>query len=114
MREGAVAVVPSRWYENMPIAVLEAFAADVPVVATDLGGLPELIETGRTGALVRPDDPRALADALESFTSDPDRAFEMGALARVSVDQRYSPATHLERLDAFYAEAGVATGSRAT
>jgi glycosyltransferase involved in cell wall biosynthesis len=112
LRAAAVAVVPSRWYENMPIAVLEAFAAGIPVVGTDLGGLPELVDDGRHGALVPPDDPRALADALESFTTDPERAYRMGASARASVEERFAPADHLERLETMYAEAGAETARR--
>jgi glycosyltransferase involved in cell wall biosynthesis len=112
LRAAAVAVVPSRWYENMPIAVLEAFAAGVPVVGTDLGGLPELIDAGRHGMLVPPDDPLALADALESFTADPERAHGMGAAARASVEERFAPAAHLERLATMYAEAGAGAAAR--
>jgi glycosyltransferase involved in cell wall biosynthesis len=96
----------------MPIAVLEAFAAGIPVVGTDLGGLPELVDDGRHGALVPPDDPRALADALESFTTDPERAYRMGASARASVEERFAPADHLERLETMYAEAGAETARR--
>jgi glycosyltransferase involved in cell wall biosynthesis len=108
LRTAAVATVPSRWYENMPITVLEAFAAGVPVVASALGGLPELIEDGRDGMLVPPDEPGALADALRSVTSDTVRAFAMGMAGREKIERDYSPASHLGRIEALYAEA---TGS---
>ncbi len=64
MRSGTVVAVPSRWHENQPMAVLEAFACGVPVVTTDLGGLPELVEPGRDGQVVPDGDPAALAAAL--------------------------------------------------
>ena len=64
MLAAAVVVVPSRWYENQPMVVLEALARGVPVVGSDLGGMPELIEPGATGELVPANDPPALAAAL--------------------------------------------------
>jgi glycosyltransferase involved in cell wall biosynthesis len=106
LRGAAVAAVPSRWYENMPLAVLEAFGAGVPVVATGLGGLPELIEPGVDGAIVPPDDPAALAAALRAIVDDPDRAFEMGRAARMKAEERFGAGDHLARLRAIYAEAG--------
>ncbi len=104
-RSCAVVAVPSRWYENMPLAVLEAFAAGLPVVATDLGGLPELVVPGVNGACVPPEDPEALGAALEALVRDPDRAFEMGRTGRARVEREFAPQLHLERLDAVYAEA---------
>jgi glycosyltransferase involved in cell wall biosynthesis len=105
MRAASVVVVPSRWHENMPITILESFAAGVPVVASALGGIPELIDEGRDGVLVPPDEPTALADALRSVMSDPERAFEMGKAARTKAERVYSPALHLERVRELYAEA---------
>jgi glycosyltransferase involved in cell wall biosynthesis len=105
LRSSSVAAVPSRWYENMPLAVLEAFASGLPVVGTDLGGVPELIEPGVDGAIVPPNDPGVLGDALASLVSDPDAAMEMGRNARAKAEREYSPAVHLERLDALYLEA---------
>jgi glycosyltransferase involved in cell wall biosynthesis len=57
-------VLPSEWYENAPLAILESLAAGRPVVGTSLGGIPELIEDGRTGILVPPRDPAALLAGL--------------------------------------------------
>ena len=102
----AVAVVPSRWYENQPLAVLEAFAAGTPVVGTELGGVPELIRRGVDGEVVEPDHPLALADALRRLLESPDRSFAMGRAAREQAERVFAPAVHLERLYAVYAEAG--------
>lgn len=103
----AVAVVlPSRWYENQPMIVLEAFARGVPVIASDLGGTPELVRHGTDGFLVPPDDCVALASALQSLLDDPARARAMGKAARERALTDFAPDVHLARLDAVYAEAG--------
>ncbi len=105
MRAATAVVMPSRWYENQPITVLEAYACGVPVVGTALGGLPELIEDGVTGALVPAGDARALAAALGAMLASPGRALAMGQAARQYALRNLSPANHLERLGALYAEA---------
>jgi len=108
LRSAAVVAVPSRWYENQPMVVLEAMALGVPVVASDIGGLPELVEDGVTGTLVRPDDDDALAAALAALLAAPDQGLAMGRAARAEVASGHSPQIHLERLDEVYREAGVA------
>jgi glycosyltransferase involved in cell wall biosynthesis len=105
IRSASVLVLPSRSYENQPLAVLEAFACGVPVVGSDLGGIPELIEPGLDGELVPSDDPAALTRVLERLTGDPHRTFDMGKAGRRKVLARYSPREHLRRLDEVYAEA---------
>jgi len=105
LRGAAVSVVPSRWYENQPLAVLEAFASGLPVVGTDLGGIPELIEPGVDGARVPANDPVALADALRPIVDDPALAFRMGASAREKAVRDFGPSRHLERVTAAYDEA---------
>jgi glycosyltransferase involved in cell wall biosynthesis len=106
IRASAVAAVPSRWYENQPLAVLEAFGCGVPVVGTDLGGLPELIEPGVDGRVVPADDPAALAAALADVAGDPQRALAMGRAGRAKAVRDFAPADHLAGLRAAYAAAG--------
>ncbi|GGL07862.1 glycosyltransferase [Mangrovihabitans endophyticus] len=105
VRDAAVAAVPSRWYENQPLAVLEAFGCGVPVVGTDLGGLPELIEPGVDGEIVPAEDPAALVAALHRLTADPDRALRMGRAGRAKVGRDFDPGVHLDGLRAAYAAA---------
>jgi glycosyltransferase involved in cell wall biosynthesis len=105
LQRAAVAVVPSRWYENQPLAVLEAFASGLPVVGTDLGGIPELIDPGVDGAIVAADDPSALADAVGPLLADPDLAFGMGTAGRAKAERDHGPAQHLESLFRVYDEA---------
>jgi len=110
LRGAAVAAVPSRWYENQPMIVLEAFACGTPVVASDLGGAGELIAPGTDGALVPANDPAALAAAIEPFVADPIRARAMGRAGRTKVEVEFSPERHLHGLDEVYAEATTAAG----
>jgi glycosyltransferase involved in cell wall biosynthesis len=109
LRSAAVAVMPSRCHDNQPMAVLEAFACGVPVVATNLGGLPELVQSGRYGETVPAEDPVALAAALTRLLADPASTFELGRAARRHAEQQFSPERHLERLEEAYQRA--ATGN---
>jgi glycosyltransferase involved in cell wall biosynthesis len=99
-------LMPSRWHENQPMTILEAFACGVPVVATDLGGIPELVTDGVTGRLVPPDDPRALADAAAALVSDPAVGRDLGRAGGELARRRFSPETHLTRLTELYSAAG--------
>ncbi len=94
MRAAAVVTVPSRWYENQPMTILEAFGCGRPVVGTRLGGLPELIHEGVTGRLVPHDDADALARALSDLVADPVAAHELGRQARAATDD-FSIETHV-------------------
>ncbi|MBV8979609.1 MAG: glycosyltransferase family 4 protein, partial [Acidimicrobiia bacterium] len=105
MRDALAVVLPSRWYENQPMVLLEAFARRVPAVASDLGGTPELIRHGTDGFLVPPDDDAALASAIGALVGDPARAQAMGKAAHERAGTDFAPDVHLARLDAAYAEA---------
>ncbi|MEO6999262.1 MAG: glycosyltransferase [Terracoccus sp.] len=106
MRRGSVAsVVPSRWHENQPMTVLESMGAGVPVIATSLGGLPELVRHGIDGWLVAPDDPAALASTLAEVAAAPDVARSRGLVGRERMRQDFSARAHLEGLEQIYREA---------
>lgn len=113
IRDAALVVVPSRWYENQPMVVLESFACGRAVVASDLGGLPELVRPGETGALVPAGDPAALAAAIQTLLSSPARLEVMGRAARAVVEREHSPGGHLERLHSIYEQAAGARASSA-
>ncbi len=84
LRQVDVAAMSSDW-EGMPLFVFECMAAEKPLVATDVGGLPEIIEEGKTGILVPPQDPAALAQALERLLTKPElgRALATAAASRL-------------------------------
>ena len=76
-----VFVLPSNW-EGLPYTVIEAMMAGLPVVATSVGGVPELVEDGVTGFLVPRSDPEALAEALQRLIDDPELRERMGKAGR--------------------------------
>jgi glycosyltransferase involved in cell wall biosynthesis len=91
LRGAAALVVPST-YEGMPLVILEAMEAGVPVVASRVSGIPEVVMDGETGWLVPPEDPEALTRALEEALADPEEARRRGAAGRARVEERYRPA----------------------
>ena len=90
-RQAAVVALPSR-QEVAPMAVIEALAAGIPVVASRVGGLPYLVEDGVTGRLTPPSDPGALADTLTEILTEPHAAARMGAAGRAVARDRFDPA----------------------
>ncbi len=100
-----VAAVPSVDREGFGLAALEAMDAGCTVVASRTGGLPELIQDGRTGLLVRPDDPVDLAEVIRSVLSWPDRGRRLGVAARQSVESSYRATTMARRILSIYEEA---------
>ena len=99
-----VFAVPSR-REGQGIAALEAMAAGVPVVASRVGGLAEMLTDGETALLVPPGDPEALAAALSRLHSDSRLRHNLAESASALVKSRYSLSPMLERLAALYEEA---------
>ena len=88
--------------EGFPNTVIEAMAVARPVVATNVGGIPDVVEHGRVGLLVPPTDPAGLAAALESLASDPARRRRMGEAGFESVRARYTAGAVLGRLADLY------------
>jgi glycosyltransferase involved in cell wall biosynthesis len=89
-------------FEGLCLAVIEAQAAGVPVVATPVGGIPENVRDGETGLLVPPRDPVALAGAINELLDDPRRARELAERARPRVFERYSLERMVARTLALY------------
>jgi glycosyltransferase involved in cell wall biosynthesis len=100
-----VVAVPSVEREGFGLAALEAMDASVPVVASRIGGLPEVVEDGVTGMLCRPGEPASLAEALRRVLEHPDRGRALGAAGRHRVDALFRAATMARRVEAVYEEA---------
>jgi glycosyltransferase involved in cell wall biosynthesis len=106
-------VLPSAW-EGMPNVVMEALAAGVPVVATRVGGVAELVEADRSGFLVPARDPEALAAAMRKLMALPaEQRREMGARGRDHIAAHYSLEAMAERWIALYRELLSRRGSSA-
>ncbi|MGC1778482.1 MAG: glycosyltransferase [Xanthobacteraceae bacterium] len=100
-------VVPSECFENAPLAVLEAYAAGRPVIGANIGGIPELVLEGRTGALFPAGDADALAATLGHFAGMLDSQLaEMGAAGRHWVEQEFSSTIYRNRMMALYESLG--------
>jgi glycosyltransferase involved in cell wall biosynthesis len=96
-------VLPSH-SEGLPNVVLEAFALSKPVIATSVGGVPEVIENGMNGVLVPPHQPDVLAEAMVHCFCEPSRMEGMGRAARRTVQTRFTFEEQNRRLETIYAE----------
>ncbi len=95
MKHAAVLVLPSS-SEGLGRVVIEAMAAATPVIGSDVGGIPELVEDGATGFLVPPGDERGLAEKLRWILKNPDQARRMGRRARDFAQQFFSTEAYLD------------------
>jgi colanic acid/amylovoran biosynthesis glycosyltransferase len=110
-RRCSLVALPSRIDEHgdrdgMPTVLVEALARGVPVVATDVVGIPELVRNGETGLLVPPDDPPALAAAIRRLIRDPGLSRELAAEGRALVAERFNPGRSARLLRALFEEPG--------
>jgi glycosyltransferase involved in cell wall biosynthesis len=92
------------WWEAMPLSLLEAMAAGLPVVASQVGDVARVVTHGVTGLLVPPHDQAELAAALEALLVDADLRRRLGAAGRERVRAEFSAATTVDRLDALYSD----------
>lgn len=98
-------VVPSEWYENFPVSVVEAMSAGVPVIASNIGGLPEMLENGVSGMLFEPGDTVKLAELMKLFAQGGAMADKMRVAASEYSRKQFSAEQHANRLETIYREA---------
>ena len=84
-------VLPSEWYENFPVTVLEGYMAAKPVVASRMGGLPYIVDDGKTGLLFEAGNVNELAQKIQQLADDPAAAASMGARGRTLSETKYGP-----------------------
>ena len=104
LAEADMLVLPSR-HEVMPIAILEAMARGLAIVATPVGAVPEILEDGENALLVPPGDAAALADAIATLIDDVPARLRLGARARCCFAERLDIAVPAAALQALYREA---------
>jgi glycosyltransferase involved in cell wall biosynthesis len=102
IKDSAIVVVPSEWYENCSNTVIEAFAYGKPVIGSEIGGIPEQVVHGRNGLLFPAGDSGKLAEAISLLYRDEERIRSMGIEARKTVETKYSGERHYERLIEIY------------
>jgi glycosyltransferase involved in cell wall biosynthesis len=105
MRNAAFLVLPSECYEGLPMAVVEAFASGLPVVAAGHGGMSTLIDHGRTGLHFRPGDAGDLAAKVEWALSNRAAMARMRSEARAEFEARYTAEKHYRNLLEIYERA---------
>jgi glycosyltransferase involved in cell wall biosynthesis len=113
IRAARAIVLPSEWYENAPMSVLEAYASGKPVLGAAIGGIPELVRPGETGEVFASADVEALTAALAGFAALPAaRVAELGRNARRWVEADFTAERYRERLLALYGTLGVRGAER--
>ncbi|MBN1688282.1 MAG: glycosyltransferase family 4 protein [Candidatus Omnitrophica bacterium] len=103
-QRASVLVVPSRW-DNTPCTILEAMCCETAVVATRVGGIPEIVEDGKTGLLVDPEDVEALTEAVVSLLEDEDRRRQMGKMGREKAVREHDLRVVAEKMMKYYEDA---------
>jgi glycosyltransferase involved in cell wall biosynthesis len=103
--DAAFVAVPSEWYENAPLSILEAFAHGKPVLGSNLGGIPEMVKNGSTGYLFEAGNVQELRERAIQMWSSVRDTVAMGATARRHVETHFSLEQHGERLLTLYQRA---------
>ncbi|MHB1162292.1 MAG: glycosyltransferase family 4 protein [Chloroflexota bacterium] len=103
MQAADLFVMASLW-EGFGLVFLEAMAAASPVVATNVSAIPEVVQDGTTGLLVPPRDPRALAEAMLTLLTDPDRARQMGRAGLLRLKEQFTEDKMVESVEQLYSQ----------
>jgi glycosyltransferase involved in cell wall biosynthesis len=113
IRRAGMLLLPSIWYEGLPFVLIEALAAGVPVIASNIGGQAEVINDGLNGLLFPSGEVAALVAAVNRLTAAPDLADRLSRGARQVFEERYSPEHSYARLMEIYCQVGAgAAGGR--
>ncbi|MBQ0929176.1 glycosyltransferase family 4 protein [Ideonella alba] len=105
MTTAVALVMPSIWYEGFPMVLVEAYACGLPIIASRIGALAELVEDGVTGLLSEPGNSDDLAAKMEWALNHPDEIRRMGEAARRRYESLYTPSRNLAQLTSIYEEA---------
>lgn len=90
-------IIPSIWYDNLPNTALESFQYSKPVIASDIGSLPELVEDGMNGYLFEPGNFKSLAEKIKKMDYD-ETVMDMGAKSRKKLEEKFGSKSHYEAL----------------
>lgn len=98
-------VLPSLWCENLPNSILESFTFGKPVIASDIGGIPEIVKDGYNGFLVQPGNVEDLAEKINKVWHNPSLCKKIGRNAREYVEKNFGPKEHYKKLMDVYKKA---------
>ena len=108
VRSARAVVLPSEWYENAPVSLLEAYALGRPVIGARIGGIPELVRENETGVCFESGNADSLAAALQHMAARPAAELaQMGRAGRSWVEQEFTAAMYQHRILSIYRELGV-------
>ena len=105
LKKSRFTVLPSLWYEIAPLSVLESFASGKPVIATETGGIPEMVRNGENGLLVEPNNIPEMEKAVRKLWHDRELTGKLGYQARADAVKNYDSDNHYRRLMAIYKKA---------
>lgn len=105
MKQASFLIMPSQWYEGFPMVLVEAFAHDLPVIASRLGSMAEIVQDGVTGLHFEPGNPEDLADKVRWMDSHPEECRRMGENAYQEYLAKYTPEKNYKMLIDIYEQA---------
>jgi len=101
MKSTKLFVLPSRW-EGLPLTILEAMSSGAGIIATKVGGIPEIIQNGKEGILISPEDSETLAGAIAELLKDRELRVKLGVNAYKKVKEKYSMEVYTKNIVEFY------------
>jgi glycosyltransferase involved in cell wall biosynthesis len=104
MKAATVLLIPSLWYEGFPMVMVEALSFGLPIIASRIGGLPEIVQHGESGLLFEAGNPASLLGAMQLFAGDPERVSIMRRSVRSRFEQHYTEQRNYEILTGIYKE----------
>lgn len=108
IRAARAVILPSQWYENAPISIIEAYALGKPIIGADIGGIAELIRPGETGLIFKSGSIEALVDALKAVGQlEAQDISRMGKNGRAWVESEFSQQNYQEKISRLYQALGV-------
>jgi len=113
VQQAKFVVVPSEWYDNSPLVIYESFSMGKPVIASAMGGMPELVDDGENGFHFTPGDVEGLAEKIRTLWRAPALCEKMGKSARHKAEAEFSPEAHYMQIIQLYEKLiGSKTGSK--
>ncbi|NMA51532.1 MAG: glycosyltransferase family 4 protein [Peptococcaceae bacterium] len=102
IKKAMFSIMPSEWYENAPYSLLEMMAWGKAVIGANIGGIPEMIDEGKSGLLFKPGDHLELAEKINLLKDNPDLVLEYGRNARAKLIKEYNSRDHFDNLMHIY------------